>query len=120
MANPNLLEISSVIGKTAVNADIPATPTVLLSNGAASNKVFKVNSLKITNIDGVNDAEITVDLYRSGVAYEIAHNILVPAKASLVVITKDDMLYLEEADDLRITASATGDLSAVCSYDEIT
>jgi hypothetical protein len=35
----------------------------------------------------------------------------------LDVISKS--IYLEEGDDLRLTASANSDLEAVCSYEEI-
>ena len=41
----------------------------------------------------------------------------VPADTTLDVISK--ALYLEEGDAIRLTASATSDLEAVCSYEEI-
>ena len=82
-----------------------------------SNKVLKVNALYVANVDGASSADISVALYRSGVAYEIAHTVAVPADATLDVISKS--IYLEEGDDLRLTASANSDLEAVCSYEEI-
>jgi hypothetical protein len=39
--------------------------------------------------------------------------------ATLVVISKDTSIYLEENDSLRVTASGTSSLEAVCSYEEI-
>jgi hypothetical protein len=36
-----------------------------------------------------------------------------------VVITKDTSIYLEEGDSVRLTASANGDLTGICSYEEI-
>lgn len=82
-----------------------------------SNKVLKVNALYVANVDGAAAADISVALYRSGVAYKIAHTVSVPADATLDVISKS--IYLEEGDDLRLTASANSDLEAVCSYEEI-
>lgn len=82
-----------------------------------SNKVLKVNALYVANVDGTNAADISVALYRSGVAYEIAHTVSVPADSTLDVISKS--IYLEEGDDLRLTAGANSDLEAVCSYEEI-
>jgi len=76
-----------------------------------------VNALYISNVDGTNNAEITVDLFRSSVAYRIAYTVVVPADATLDVISKS--IYLEEGDSLRLTANATLDLEAVCSYEEI-
>jgi hypothetical protein len=82
-----------------------------------SNKVLKVNALYVANVDGTNNTDISVALYRSGVAYKIAHTVSVPADSTLDVISKS--IYLEEGDDLRLTASVNSDLEAVCSYEEI-
>lgn len=116
MAAPNIVNVSTITGKTAVQA-ITTSATAIVSNSAASNKVFKVNSLYISNVDGTSAADLTVDLYRSSVAYRIASTISVPADSTLDVITKP--IYLEEGDSLRLTASANSDLEGVCSYEEI-
>jgi hypothetical protein len=118
MANPNIVGVTSILGKTTV-LDVTTTITNLVSNDTGSNKVFKINSLIIANIDGVNAADITVDLFRSSVSYKLASTITVPADASLVVISKDTSLYLEEGDIIRCQASVNGDLQAICSYEEI-
>jgi len=116
MAAPNIVNVSTITGKTAVQA-VGTSATAIVSNGAGSNKVLKVNALYVSNVDGSVAAEITVDLYRSSVAYHLAKTISVPADAALDVLSK--AIYLEEGDDLRLTASAAGDLEAVCSYEEI-
>lgn len=118
MAAPNIVNVTNIVGKTAVQA-VTTSATAIVSNPGASNKVFKINSLTIANIDGVNSATVTVDLFRGGVAYDLAFTIAVPADSTLVVISKDTAIYLEEGDSLRCTASANGDLDAVCSYEEI-
>ena len=87
--------------------------------GTASNsgKVLKVNALYVSNVDGTNNADLNVDIYRSSTAYHIAKTVNVPADATLDVISKS--IYLEEGDSLRLTANANSDLEAVCSYEEI-
>jgi len=116
MAAPNIVNVTTITGKTAVLA-VTTTATAIVTNSAASGKVFKVNALYISNIDGVNAADVNVDIFRSSVAYRIAQTISVPADATLDIISKS--IYLEEGDALRITASANSDLEAVCSYEEI-
>jgi hypothetical protein len=116
MAAPNIVNVATITGKTAVQS-VGTSATAVVSNAAASNKVIKINSLYISNIDGTSAADLTVDIFRSSVAYRIASTISVPADATLDVLTKP--IYLEEGDDLRLTASASGDLQAVCSYEEI-
>lgn len=118
MAAPNIVNVATIIGKTAVQA-VTTSATAIVTNSAASGKVFKINVLTIANIDGTNAADITVEIFRSSVAYDIAKTITVPADATLVVISKETAIYLEEGDALRCQASANGDLEAVCSYEEI-
>ena len=116
MAAPNIVSVSTITGKTAVQA-IGTSATAIVTNSAASGKVLKVNALYVSNVDGTNDATVNVDLFRSSTAYHIAKTITVPADATLDVLSK--ALYLEEGDSIRLTASAASDLEAVCSYEEI-
>lgn len=118
MANPNIALLATMTGKTAVLV-VTTTPTDAVTNSAASGKIFKINTLSIANIDGTSSADVTVSIYRSTVEYKLAHTVAVPADSSLLVITKDNTLYLEEGDAIRITASANSMFHAVCSYDEI-
>jgi len=116
MAAPNIVNVTTILGKTAVLA-VTTTAAALVTNAAASNKVFKINSLYIANVDGVNSADITVDIFRSSTAYRLASTVSIPGDSSLDILTKP--IYLEEGDSLRVTASANGDLEAICSYEEI-
>jgi hypothetical protein len=118
MAAPNIVNVTTITGKTSVL--LPTTvATSIANNIASSGEVFKINSLIIANINGTAVADATVDIFRSSTAYRIASTVTIPADASLVVISKENVIYLEEGDDLRITASANSYLSAVCSYEEI-
>ena len=122
MANPNIVSVASIYGKTAYDADVANSASSLVSNAASSGKILKINSLIIANIDGTNAADITVTLRNAagGTTYStLAYTISVPADATLVVIGKDSAIYLEEDMALYVLASAAGDLSATCSYEEI-
>jgi hypothetical protein len=116
MANPNIVNVTDIRGKTAVQA-VGTAATAIVSNAAASGKVLKINALYVANVDGTANADVTVDVYRSSTPYRIASTIVVPADATLDILSKP--IYLEEGDDLRLTANASGDLEAVCSYEEI-
>lgn len=116
MTAPNIVNVATITGKTAVQA-VGTSASAIVTNAASSNKVFKVNALYVSNVDGTNNAEINVDIYRSSTAYHIGKTIVVPADATLDVISK--AVYLEEGDALRLTANVASDLEAVCSYEEI-
>lgn len=118
MAAPNIVNVTNILGKTAVQS-VGTSATAIVTNSAASGKVFKVNSLIVSNIDGAVAADVTAYVVRSSVNYALASTITVPADASLVIVSKDTALYLEEGDSITLLASAAGDLQAVCSYEEI-
>lgn len=116
MAAPNIVNVSAIYGKTAVLA-VTTSATAIVTNSAASGKVLKVNSLYVANVDGTNNADVTIDIFRSSTAYRLASTVVVPADAVLDVLSSS--IYLEEGDSLRLTANANSDLEAVCSYEEI-
>lgn len=123
MANPNIVAVTDIRGRTVV-ADLTTTnSTLVVENVVASGKVFKINSLIVSNVDGTNAADITINLFSEdnigGTGTQIVSTVTVPADASLVVITKDTSIYLEEDRSIGATASAASDLKVVCSFEEI-
>lgn len=122
MANPNIVGITSIYGKTAFVEEVPTSASAIVTNAASSGKVIKINSLIIANIDGTNPADVNVQVRTAnGVTVKsyLANTITVPADATLIVISKDTSIYLEEDMALMVEASAASDLSATCSYEEI-
>jgi len=122
MANPNIVSVASIYGKTVYDTDIAASAASLVVNAASSGKIYKINSLIISNIDGAASADITVTLRNAagGTTYStLASTVAVPADATLIIVSKDTSIYLEEDMSLYVLASAAGDLSATCSYEEI-
>ena len=99
MAAPNIVNVGTITGKTAVQA-IGTSATAIVTNSAASGKVFKINALYVSNVDGTNSADVSVDLYRSSTAYHIAKTVAVPADSSIDVISK--AIYLEELSLIHI------------------
>lgn len=118
MANPNIVNVSTIQGKVA-GAAVTTSATALVSNASSSGKIIKLNTLSIANVSG-STATITVDVYKAqSTAFRLAYTIAVPAAATLVIFSKDTSVYLEENDSLWLTASANSALEAVCSYEEI-
>lgn len=123
MAAPNVLNPTTMNSKVATVDLTSTSATSVLSNASSSGKLLRVTSLYVSNVDGVNNADITVSYYSAasigGTATEICKTVTVPAKAALVVIDKDAPIYLEENRSIGATASAANDLRVVCSYEEI-
>ena len=123
MAAPNMLNVCTILGKTAV-VDLSTTnATLVVENTASSGKVFKINSLYVSNVDGTDPAEVTVSLYSEdnigGTATQIVSTLIVPADAAVIIIDKNSSIYLEEDKSIGATAGTASDLKVVCSYEEI-
>lgn len=123
MANPNIVNVTDIRGRTVVASLTTTNSTLVVENVAASGKVFKINSLIVSNVDGTNAADITINLFSEdnigGTGTQIVSTVSVPADASLVVIDKGTSIYLEEDRSIGATAGAASDLKVVCSYEEI-
>lgn len=130
MAAPNILGLTTGIGKTTYLTPSGTTAVVLLQNAASSGKVLKVNSLMVSNVDGTNAADCTVAYYTNGgvaqgsapsggTAYPIASTISVPADATLIIIDKTTQIYLEENTSISVTSGTASDLTFVVSYEEL-
>lgn len=118
MAAPNLKSPTTITGRTARYA-VTTSLAAALSNGAASNKVLKINSIFCANVDGVNAADISVSIYNGTTDTYIAKTIAVPADATQILSTKETYFYLEEGDSIRALASAASDLELIIGYEEI-
>lgn len=123
MANPNIVNVTDIRGRTVVTNLTTTNATLVVENTAASGKVFKINSLIISNVDGSVAAAVSVSLFSEdnigGTATQIVSTVTVPADASLVVISKDTSIYLEEDRSIGATANTANDLKVVCSFEEI-
>jgi hypothetical protein len=118
MANPNIVDVTSILGKT-VQAELDTTLTTEIL-ACASDKVLKINTILIANIDGSNAADVSVFITKSGGSpIAIASTISVPADSTLTVIDKNTSFYLQELDNIEAGASANGDLTITISYEEI-
>ncbi len=53
MAAPNIVDVTTIIGKTAVQA-VGTSATAIVTNSAASGKVLKVNALYVSNVLELN------------------------------------------------------------------
>jgi hypothetical protein len=123
VASPNIINVTTILGKSAVVDLTTTNATLVVENPASSNKVFKINSLVVSNVDGTNAADITIALYSEdnigGTATQIVSTVSVPADASLIVIDKNTSIYLEEDRSIGATAGSANDLKIVVSYEEI-
>jgi len=126
MAAPNIVSVLDIRGKSNV-ANITTVASSVIVNPVNSNKVFKINTLIVSNVDGAIAGNVSVELFKFGAqnsstgvgnsVYAIANVVTVPAKSSLDILSKS--LYLEEGDNIRVRADANNRLHFISSFEEI-
>jgi hypothetical protein len=105
---------ASVKLTTTSATDIYQAPT-----GNAADRAIVLSCL-VANVDGTNDADITITITdgSNAVLSTLASTITVPTDASLEVIA--NKLILKQSQKIRATASAADDLEVTLSALEIT
>jgi len=123
MTAPNIVNVATITGKSATVALSTTSQTLLVTNAASSNKVFKINMIQVANVDGANSCDITIDVHTAasggGTGYSLIATASVAADSSMVVIDKNTSLYLEEDRSITATAGTANDLEVIVSYEEI-
>ena len=132
MANPNIVNVTSILGNTSSTlisstadpfAGGPYAGGSLISNAASSGKVYKVNSIIAANVDGTSNYDITVKIFPNddltGTGTAIASTITIPADASVVIIDKNTSFYLLEDQSIGVTAGTVNKIVVTCSWEEI-
>ena len=117
MATPNIVEVATInaVNSTALLTGTSRTTAV----DVAAEKIAKINTILVANVDGSNAADITIEVsIDNGSNFvAIAKTISVPADATLSFL--ENPIYLDETDLLYFTASAANDLTYFVSYEEL-
>lgn len=115
----NIVNVSTIYGNTTGMA-VTNTASAIVTNAAGSNSVYKINTIVVSNISGTTSGSLTVDVYKNQTtAYRLAYQVPITANTSFTPIDKGLIIYLQENDSIRLTASANNILEAVCSYEAI-
>lgn len=115
MANPNIILISDIKGKMTY-ANLTDTSTEVLLNAAASNMIYKVSSVSVAN-KTAQSASVILQARRSSVNYPLSYGIIIPDRTTVVLLDKNNPIYLEEGDSLVSQASVTNTLVLAITYE---
>ena len=114
MAQPNIVNVSSILGTSEVKVLTTTLTTTLVT--AASDKVLKMNLIRCTNITD-SDATVDFDVEVGGTHKKIANEVTVPANSVVDIVDKNSSFYLMETDLLRGGASAGSTIDVLISYE---
>ena len=123
----NLRDPVGIYGKTKVYNNVPTSITSILEQSNSS-KVFKINSIFVTN---TNTSSIRIDVQLNvrdaddtnlGTAY-LAKNLLIPANSTQIVSTKETYFYLTAGSSassfIKAESDNSGGVNIIIGYEEI-
>ena len=130
MANPNIVNVTSILGTTTYLTPGGTTALVLLPNAASSGTVFRINQIVAANVNGSAAVDTTVSVYSNGAvaqgsapsggtAFPIVSTVSVPADASLIVVDKTTQIYLMEGTSISVTSGTASGITYTISYEVI-
>ena len=120
MANPNIVNVTSIYGESIAQAMTTTLTTVIMT--VSADVILKVNSISATNTHASNATDFTLTVTKAGFTsagigasednagtFALASTMNLPADDSLVLVDKP--IYLMEGDVLEGGASvATADI----------
>jgi hypothetical protein len=117
MAAPNIVNVTSITGKTNCTGITTVLSNVAINN-TNSGTLVKVNDMLLSNYSS-SLVVTNIIMNRSGTNYYLAGNLNVPANSTLTFLAKDTTLYLEEGDLLQANVSANSAVHVTASYEII-
>ena len=136
MANPNIVNVTTINGTTAyiapsvttavatwTYADPSTSGTVSLPGlNPASGTVNKINNIVASNVTG-SAVAVTVSINSAtgggGTAYRIAYQISVPANASLIIVDKTTSFYVTQYQSVGVTVGTANAINFTASFEAI-
>ena len=123
MANPNIVNVTSILGTTTYLTPANTTANTLLSNAASSGLVFKINQIVCANVNGASAVNATVAINDAaagaGTNFPVISTIAVPASASVIAVDKTTAIYLMENSSIVVTSGTSSGITYTISYESI-
>jgi hypothetical protein len=123
MATPNIVTVSDIRGRTTY-VDLTSTSVTLLLGNITTDKVAKVNTIIVSNVDGTNSVNFSLNYNTNttgtGTNVPMISTISVPANASLIAMDKSTSIYITDSTSLTVQAGTASKLKVIISYEEIT
>jgi hypothetical protein len=122
MANPNIVNVTSIYGNTSylIPATSATTWTALTPASGTVNKLDNVVASNVTSSAATITLSVNSAVSGGGTAYRIAYQISVPPNASVILIDKTTAIYVGEAQSIVATSGTTSAIELTASYEAIT
>lgn len=123
MANPNIVNVTSIYGNTTYLIPSTTSATTWTALTPASNTINKIDNIVASNVTAAV-ATVTVAINSAaagaGTNYRLIYQVPVPVNASIVIVDKSTAFYLGEAQSIVVTVGTASAIELTSSYEAIT
>lgn len=123
MANPNIVDVTSIYGNTSYLIPSTTAATTWTALTPAAGTVNKIDNIVASNVTA-SVATVTVAINSAaagaGTNYRLVYQVPVPINASIVVADKSTAFYLGEAQSIVVTVGTASAIELTASYEAIT
>jgi len=123
MANPNIVNVTSIYGSTSYLIPSTTSATTWTALTPASGTVNKIDNIVAANVTA-SAATVTVAINSAaggaGTNYRLIYQVTVPINASIVIVDKSTAFYLGEAQSIVVTVGTSSAIELTASYEAIT
>lgn len=123
MANPNIVNVTSIYGNTSYLIPGTTAATTWTALTPASGTVNKIDNIVASNVTASN-ATVTVAINSAaagaGTNYRLIYQVPVPVNASIIIVDKSTAFYLGEAQSIVVTVGTASAIELTSSFEAIT
>lgn len=123
MANPNIVNLSSIYVSTTYLIPTGTSATTWTALTPATSSITKVDTISATNVTS-SAASITLSINSAisggGTAYRIAYQISVPGNTTLMLVDKSNPIYVGEGQSVVATSGTSNAIELVASIETLT
>ena len=123
MANPNIVNVTTIYGNTSYLIPSTTAATTWTALTPAAGTVNKIDNIVASNVTAAV-ATVTVAINSAaagaGTNYRLVYQVPVPVNASIVVVDKSTAFYLGEAQSIVVTVGTASAIELTASYEAIT
>ena len=123
MANPNIVNVTSIYGNTSYLIPGTTAATTWTALTPAAGTINKIDNIVASNVTASN-ATVTVAINSAaagaGTNYRLIYQVPVPVNASIVIVDKSTAFYLGEAQSIVVTVGTASAIELTSSFEAIT
>ena len=119
MANPNIVNVTSILGNTLVTTMSSTADTSILANSTTSGQIYKIESIQAANLLASSACNINLTVDDGSNNKSLLKTVDIATGSTLVAVDRNSTIYLPEGYSLKGSSEFSSALDLIISYEVI-